>query len=69
MTAGIRRCRSVCIGHAPTIEAKVEAGLTAQRIYQDLVEEQGYAGSCVASNAPASAGMTPQPSANVALWI
>ncbi|MBM4025399.1 MAG: IS21 family transposase [Planctomycetes bacterium] len=45
VTAGIRRCRSVCIGHAPTIEAKVEAGLTAQRIYQDLVEEQGYAGS------------------------
>jgi transposase len=45
VTAGIRRCRSVCAAHADTIRAKVEAGLTAQRIYQDLVEEEGYAGS------------------------
>ena len=44
-TAGIPGRRSVCVAHAVTIEAKVEAGLSVQRIYQDLVEEQGYAGS------------------------
>ena len=35
----------MCVGHAPAIKAKVEAGLSAQRIFQDLTEEQGYAGS------------------------
>ena len=37
--------RSHCLEFADTIKAKLEAGLTAQRIYQDLVLERGYGNS------------------------
>src|SRR5215470_17038447 len=37
--------RSRCEGFAEVIGAKVEVGLSAQRIYQDLVEEQGFSDS------------------------
>lgn len=36
---------SKCDPHADLIEAKLELGLTAQRIYQDLVNEVGFVGS------------------------
>jgi len=36
---------SLCEPFAQTIKAQVEAGLTAQRIYQDLVAEHGFAHS------------------------
>jgi transposase len=36
--------RSLCRGYRQTIVAKLEQGLTAQRIYQDLREEQGFTG-------------------------
>lgn len=36
---------SLCDPHAELIAAKLDAGLTAQRIYQDLVGEVGFAGS------------------------
>jgi transposase len=36
---------SDCAPWHDTIRAKLDAGLTAQRIYQDLVSEHGYAGS------------------------
>ena len=36
---------SLCQEQAPRIRAKLEAGLTAQRIYQDLVGEVQFAGS------------------------
>ena len=36
---------SKCEAHAPSIRAKLERGLTAQRIYQDLVVEVGFSGS------------------------
>ena len=36
---------SQCEPWRPTIAANLEQGLSAQRIYQDLVGEQGYAGS------------------------
>ena len=36
--------RSLCSAYQPTILAKLEQGLTAQRIYQDLCEEQGFTG-------------------------
>jgi hypothetical protein len=36
---------SKCSPHAAFIEAKVEQGLSAQRIYQDLVSELQFAGS------------------------
>lgn len=35
----------LCAQHRPRVEAKLEAGLTAQRIYQDLVVEAGFEGS------------------------
>ncbi len=37
--------KSLCEPWAPRIEAAVTAGLSAQRIYQDLVSEVGFAGS------------------------
>jgi len=37
--------RSKCDPFRGVIEAKLEAGLTAQRIYQDLVTEHGFAGA------------------------
>ena len=37
--------KSQCEPLAEAILAKVEAGLSAQRIYQDLVEENGFADS------------------------
>lgn len=37
--------KSLCLEFADTIEAKLEAGLSAQRIYQDLVLERGYGDS------------------------
>ena len=36
---------SACAEFREVIERKLEQGLTAQRIYQDLVDEQGYGGS------------------------
>jgi transposase len=39
-----RPSRSLCEAWQAVILAKVEAGLTAQRIYQDLVAEHGFAG-------------------------
>jgi transposase len=36
---------SLCEAHRERIELKLEAGLSAQRIYQDLVEETGFGGS------------------------
>jgi transposase len=42
-TAG-ERCRSLCRAYRDTILAKLEEGLTAQRIYQDLRQEHGFPG-------------------------
>jgi len=36
---------SLCTAHRQRIESKVEAGLSAQRIYQDLLSEVGFSGS------------------------
>jgi len=36
---------SRCSPHSALIEAKLEAGLSAQRIHQDLVAEVGFTGS------------------------
>jgi transposase len=36
--------RSLCHGYRQTILAKLEQGLTAQRIFQDLRDEQGFTG-------------------------
>jgi hypothetical protein len=36
---------SWCDPHAERIAAKLDSGLTAQRIYQDLVAEVGFSGS------------------------
>lgn len=37
--------KSLCLDHASLILSKVEAGLNAQRIYQDLKSESSFAGS------------------------
>ena len=37
--------KSTCEPHEATIDLKMEAGLSAQRIYQDLVEKNGFLGS------------------------
>ena len=39
-----QRCRSLCGAYRETILAKLEQGLTAQRIYQDLQQEHGFPG-------------------------
>jgi len=44
-TAGTSGRPSLCAAHAPLILAKVEDGLTAQRIYQDLRQECSFGGS------------------------
>ena len=44
-TAGKTGRSSLCLVHAELILQKVEAGLTAQRIYQDLRMETAFAGS------------------------
>src|SRR5215207_8117023 len=44
-TAGNTGRKSFCDDHATLILAKVELGLTAQRIYQDLRDEIGFNGS------------------------
>src|SRR5438270_1799408 len=44
-TAGKTGRNSLCLAHAALILKKVEEGLTAQRIYQDLHLENGFAGS------------------------
>jgi transposase len=44
-TAGNTGRKSLCVDHAPLIQAKVQAGLTAQRIYQDLRGETAFPGS------------------------
>jgi transposase len=36
---------SFCVAHRQRIESKLEAGLSAQRIYQDLLSEVGFKGS------------------------
>jgi len=43
--AAVQTGRSKCEPYQTLIESKIEAGLTAQRIYQDLVAEQGFAGA------------------------
>lgn len=45
VTAGSRRAKSACEGHRAEITHKVEQGLSAQRIYQDLKVERGFASS------------------------
>lgn len=45
LTAGSRRAKSACEAHREEIAGKVEAGLSAQRIYQDMVCERGFASS------------------------
>ena len=37
--------KSTCEPYEAAIDLKMEAGLSAQRIYQDLVEEKGFSGS------------------------
>ena len=44
-TLGSAGRQSVCLPWSPQIEAAVALGLSAQRIYQDLVVEQGFVGS------------------------
>jgi transposase len=44
-TAGNHGRKSLCIEHASLILGKVQAGLTAQRIYQDLQTEVSFPGS------------------------
>ena len=44
-TAGNHGRKSLCVDHASVVLAKVEAGLTAQRIYQDLKAEGSFGGS------------------------
>jgi transposase len=44
-TSGVCGRKSLCAELAAPIRAKVEAGLTAQRIYQDLKQEVGFTGS------------------------
>jgi transposase len=43
-TPSARRSRSLCEAWQAVVLAKLEAGLTAQRIYQDLATEHGFAG-------------------------
>jgi transposase len=38
------RSRSLCVAYREAILTKLEQGLTAQRIYQDLRDEQGFSG-------------------------
>jgi len=40
-----RETRSLCEGYRSTIETKLELGLDALRIHQDLVVESGFCGS------------------------
>jgi transposase len=40
----VESSRSLCAAYAEAILAKLEQGLTAQRIYQDLHDEQGFSG-------------------------
>lgn len=44
-TAGKSGRQSQCLPYAPWIAEQLDAGLTAQRIYQDLVGEHGFGGS------------------------
>ena len=44
LVAEVSRSRSLCCPFREIIIAKLERGLSAQRIYQDLVEEQGFEG-------------------------
>jgi transposase len=44
VTLGFLRSKSLCEGHRQLILAKLELGLSARRIYQDLVAEQGFKG-------------------------
>ena|GEM_PF-965530 len=43
--AGFERSQSQCLGHAQAIAEMVAAGLTAQRIWQELVANQAFGGS------------------------
>lgn len=45
VTPGNRKAKSACEGHREEIELKAREGLSAQRIYQDLVAERGFAAS------------------------
>ena len=44
VTTGSKRARSLCEEHREEIKEKLEAGLSAIRIHQDLVEERGFRG-------------------------
>lgn len=45
ITAEVERSRSSCERYRKIIEEKLSAGLSAQRIYQDLTSEDGYSGA------------------------
>lgn len=45
VTPGVLRARSACEGYRREIEEKVGQGLSAQRIYQDLVSGRGFGAS------------------------
>jgi len=45
LTGDERETRSLCEGYGSTIETKLELGLDALRIHQDLVVESGFCGS------------------------
>jgi len=45
LTVGAVGRKSLCSGHAGTIKEALEAGLSAQRIFQDLQSNSGFAGS------------------------
>ena len=45
VTAGGFRCESLCYPYDGPIRAGIQTGLTAQRIWQDLAGEHGFAGS------------------------
>jgi hypothetical protein len=45
VTAGSTRSRATAAAHHDAVVAKLEDGLSAQRIWQDLVEEEGFGGS------------------------
>jgi hypothetical protein len=42
VTPGFSRSKSLCERHREVILAKLELGLSARRIYQDLVREHGF---------------------------
>ena len=58
---------SLCAPFATEIEAAVAAGLSAQRIYQDLISEHGFHGGYTSVNSSCSV-WRPRPSCRFAGW-